>query len=181
MSDIYSAAREYGRALFMLTEELGTTDAVREEALALAALIKDTTGYTALLDTPALSTEERLSLIDEALGGLNEYLVNLVKLLTERREAYLLTRALLAYEEEYKESRGIIEAEAITALALTEREKDALRAKLEAITGKEIIIQNRIDPTLLGGIKLRYMGIQLDGTVKTKLDTFRRMLGDAIV
>lgn len=181
MSDIYSVAREYGRALFMLTEELGRTEAVRDEALALGALLRDMPEYTQLLDTPALSIEERVALIDEAFGGLDEYLVNLVKLLAERRLAYLIARTLTAFEEEYMESRGIARAEAITAVALTEDEARLLKEKLEAITGKQIIIENKIDPSILGGIKLRYMGIQRDGTVKTRLDTFRRLLGDAVV
>lgn len=181
MSDIYSAAREYGRALFMLAEELGETELIREEALAVGALIKDNEGYTALLDTPALRIEERLALIDEAFGSLNAHLVSLTKLLAERRLAHLLPRALMAFEDEFKESRGIVEAEAITAVALTSAQLEALRDKLEAITGKKIIIENKIDSSIIGGIKLRYMGIQQDGTVKTRLDTFRRMLGDAIV
>ncbi len=181
MSDIYSVAREYGRALFMLTEQLGRTDTVREEAKALSVLLSDTPEYTQLLDTPALSTNERLSLIDEAFSGLDEYLVNLLKLLAERRLSYIIVRTLRAFEDEYMESRGIAKAEAITAIALTESEREALKTKLEAITGKQIIIENKVDPSVLGGIRLRYMGIQRDGTVKTRLDTFRRMLGDAVV
>lgn len=181
MSDIYSVAREYGRALFMLTEELGTTERVRDEAKALFSILSDTPEYMGLLDTPALSIDERLALIDEAFTGLDEYLVNLVKLLAERRLSYLILRSLRAYEDEYMESLGIAKAEAITAIALTEGECQTLKAKLEAITGKQIIIENKIDPSVLGGIRLRYMGIQRDGTVKTRLDTFRRMLGDAVV
>ncbi len=181
MSDSYSIAREYGRALFLLTEELGSSERVRDEAEAVVRLFTDSPDYAKLLDTPALSPEVRLSLLDEAFGELDVNLVNLMKILAQKRLAHVTSRALGAYINEYMESRGIVRAEAITAVALSEGQAAALRERLEKITGKQIIIENKIDPNILGGIKLRYMGIQRDGSVKTRLDGFARMLSDAVV
>ncbi len=181
MSDFYGVAREHGRALFMLTEEVGTTERVREDACAVVKLLSDNPDYIKLLDTPALSPERRIALIDEAFGSLDVYLVNLIKILTKKSLAYLVPKTLIAFEDEYMESRGIMRAEAITAVALDEARCETLRIKLEKITGKRIIIENKVDPTILGGIKLRYMGIQRDGSVKTRLDSFREHLADAVI
>ncbi len=181
MSDVYGIAREYGRALFLLTEELGSTETVREEAAALSRILRDSAEYVSLLDTPALSKDERTALIDGAFGSLDVNLVNLVKILAKRNLAYIIPRTLDAFEDEYMESRGIVRAEAISAVALTESQLLALRSKLEKITGKQIIIKNSVDPSILGGMKLRYMGIQRDGSIKTRLDDFKRALGDAVV
>jgi len=181
MSDTYGIAREYGRALFLLTEERGDTEQVKLEAEALAELLSDSPEYARLLDTPALSPEERLGLIDEAFGSFNVNLVNLIKILATKRLAHTIVRTARAYVDEYMESRGIVRAEAVSAIALDERQTDMLREKLERITGKQIIINNVIDPSVLGGIKLRYMGIQRDGSVKTRLESFARALGDAVV
>ena len=181
MSDLYTAAREYGRALFMLTEELGESEAVKPEAQALISLFGENPEYARLLDTPALSPDERIALIDEAFGSLNTNLLNLIKILAEKRLAYLAARTLTAYVDEYMEARGIVRAEAVSAVALDATEAELLRKKLEKITGKEIIIENKIDPSILGGIKLRYMGIQRDGSVKTRLDGFARALRDSVI
>lgn len=181
MSDLYSIAREYGRALFMLTEEVGSTERVRAEAATVAKLLSDNPEYKSMLDTPALSPDERLALIDEAFGGLNEHLVNLVKMLAKRRMAYAISSTLKAYDEEYMESRGIVRAEAISAVALTDAQRKRLAEKLGKITGKQIIIDNKVDPSLLGGIKLRYMGIQRDGSVKTRLESFAAALNETVV
>ena len=181
MSDLYTAAREYGRALFLLTEELGDTEAVKCEAEAVIALFGQSPEYASLLDTPAISPDERIALIDEAFGSLNVNLVNLIKILAEKRLAHLAARALSAYVDEYMDARGIVRAEAVSAIALDKRQTKLLREKLERITGKKIIIENKIDPSILGGIKLRYMGIQHDGSVKTRLEDFARALGDAVV
>lgn len=181
MSDVYEAAREYGHALFMLTEELGTTERVRDEAREVARLFAAHPDYDKMLDTPALSVTERIALIDGALGTLDESLVNLIKLLAERRLSYAIVRTLRAYEDEYMESRGIVRAEVISAVALNDGQKSTLAAKLSGITGKQIIIENKVDPSILGGIKLRYMGIQRDGSVKTRLDELSRSIGQTVI
>lgn len=181
MSDLYGVAREHGRALFMLTEEVGTTERVREDACAVVKLLSDNPDYIKLLDTPALSPDCRLALIDEAFGALDVYLVNLIKILTKKSLAYLIPKTLAAFEDDYMESRGIVRAEAVTAVPLDEARCETLRMKLEKITGKQIIIENKVDPTILGGIKLRYMGIQRDGSVKTRLDSFKDRLADAVI
>ena len=181
MSDVYSIAREYGRALFLLTEELGTTERVREESAALKELLISNPEYEKMLDTPALSPDERISLIDGAFSSFDTNLVNLVKILAKRRMAYAIARTLASFEEEYMESRGIIRAEVISAVELRAEQKARLGEKLGKITGKEIIIDNKVDPSLLGGIKLRYMGIQRDGSVKSRLDGFAASLKSAVI
>ena len=55
------------------------------------------------------------------------------------------------------------------------------RAKLSAMTGKKIILKNTISPEILGGVKLRYSGIQLDGSVKTRLDKFEASLKNTVI
>jgi len=74
-------AKEYGRALFLLSEEDGTTAAVAEELDAVRKILREHPRYEKLLDTPALSKEEKLLLIDRAFSSLNENLVNLLKIL----------------------------------------------------------------------------------------------------
>ena len=181
MSSSADLSLEYGRAYFMLTEELSLTEEAREDVLVLKSVLEGEEKYLPLLDTPALTKEERLALIDEAFGGLNVYLVNLIKLTSEGRCAYLLPKILEVFLSHYDESRGIVRVEAITAVRMTEEQIARLKARLEEKTGKRVNISNTIDPTLLGGVKLRYMGIQLDGTLKMRLDGLARSLGEAVV
>ena len=129
MSDLYSAAREYGRALFLLTEELGTTERVREEASCLSELLNSNPEYEKLLDTPALSPDERLSLIDGAFSSFDTNLINLLKILTKRRMAHAIVRILKCFDEEYMESRGIVRAEVISAVMLTDEQRERMTEK----------------------------------------------------
>lgn len=174
-------AIEYGRALFLLTEEVGSTERVREDVYVLRAAVKENPDVIKLLDTPAVSKEERLAVIDRILSGLDTHLVSLVKMLAEKREAHSLIKVLDAYLAVYDEARGIERVEAVTAKPLTEEQTARLKERLEKKTGKTIIITNTVDESILGGVKLRYMGIQLDGSLKTRLDAFERALTGTVI
>ena len=174
-------AIEYGRALFLLSEEIGNTERVREDVTVLIAAIKENPDIIKLLDTPAVSKAERLSVIDRILASVDVNLCSLVKMLAEKREAHSLLKVLEAYLSVYDEARGIERVEAITVLPLSEEQKKKLTLKLEKKTGKTIVITNTVDTSILGGIKLRYMGIQLDASLKTGLDGFEKMLTDTII
>lgn len=172
MTDI----REYGRALFLITEEDRTTEVARTEVSAVYEAISKNPDYAKLLDTPAVLAEEKCRLIDEAFGSFNKNLVNLIKLLSDKHLIYRFSDVYGEYMRLYDEARGIERVSAISAVPLTEQQIKTLRQKLERQTGKKIIISNEIDESLLGGMKLRYLGMQLDGSVKARLDAFAESL-----
>ena len=181
MADIGGGIKAYGDALFSLAEEMGQTDAVMQDIEILGRAIEENPEYLGMLDSPALSREERLALIDGSFSSLNKSLVNTAKLLTEKRLAHTSPAVIKHIRTVYEKSRGIERVEVISAVPLTEAQRLKLTAKLEGITKKQIIISNTHDPSLLGGMKLRYMGVQLDGTIKTKLDGFERSLGELVI
>ena len=181
MANVTNGMKAYGDALFMLTEELGETEAVLSDLETVEAVVNQNPTYLGMLDSPALSRDERLSLIDRAFSTLNKNLVNTVKILAEKRLSHTLPKVLTYYREAYEASRGIERVEVISAVPLTGAQLTRLKAKLEGITKKQIIISNTHDPSLLGGMKLRYMGVQLDGTVKSKLDRFGRSLSELVI
>jgi ATP synthase F1 delta subunit len=173
--------KEYAKALFLLTEEDGTTDAALAELGTVRQLLTENPEYRNLLDTPALPKDERLALIDEAFSGISEYVKNLLKILCEKHMIFALARLCTDFAAIYDEARGIERAEAISAVAMTDAQLTALKEKLESITGKTVIIKNTTDPGLIGGVKLRYGGIQLDGSVKTRLESFERALRKVVI
>ena len=177
MTDI----REYGKALFLLTEEARTTESCLADLRLARDLITGNDGYAKLLDTPALTKEERLGLINDAFSTLDPYLVNLLKILAERRSVYLFSKVCDGYLSAYDEARGIERVEAVTAVPMTDAQLAAMKAKLTALTRKTVVIKNTVDKSILGGVKLRYSGLQLDGSVKTRLDGFEKSLKEIVI
>ena len=181
MMYIDSNAKNYGDALFMLAHELDEINDVKNDFEALCESIEKNPDYLKLLDTPSLSREERVKLVDTAFGTLNKNLVNMVKILAERRLVYLIFKIRTAYMSAYDLHYGIERVQAISAIPLSAEQLNKLKLKLEKVTGKQIVVTNTIDSTILGGMKLRYLGIQIDGSIKTKLDKFEKSLKDLVI
>ena len=97
MNYIDNNAKNYGDALFMLAKELNEIDTVKADFDTLCEIIVHNQEYLKLLDTPSLSREERVKLVDTAFGTLNKNLVNMLKILSERRLAYLICKIREAY------------------------------------------------------------------------------------
>jgi len=177
MTDLY----EYGRALFLVTEERGASDAALKDLKTVLAALSSEPEYPSLLDTPALSKDKRVGLIDEAFSGIDESVKSLLMILCEKRAVYAFKQVFDAFSKEYDLSRGIIRVEAITAVPLSEEQKATLTHRLKAKLGGTIVLSGTVDPSILGGIKLRYSGKQLDGSVKTRLDSFAEALRTTVI
>ena len=176
MSD---AAREYGEALYLLAKEEGRTLPMLDEVRGLYALLEEMPDYVALLATPSIPEEERLSLLDAALTGrCDTHLLSLCKLMTERGYAAAIPGALLAYVALYREEAGILEAEVVSAVPLTEKERERLIARLSARTGKTVEITERVDPDLIGGMRVTVGGKLYDGTVSGRLARLQEKLDE---
>ena len=174
-------ANEYGKALFLITEE----DAVSDKALTDVKLAEDIFAanpeYVKLLDSPVLTKEERVALVDQAFGTLNLSLLNLIKILTEKRSVHLFDKVAKEYSRLYDEAKGIVRVEAITAIPMTDAQSMAISKKLSASLNKTVVVSNTVDKTIIGGVKLRYSGVQLDGSIKTRLDKFEEAIKNTVI
>ena len=172
---------EYGRALFMLAKEEGVLDKVKGDLYACYTAFSENPTYSKILDTPAVDKNEKKRLLSESLASLDEYVVNLVKILAERRSTSEIRDVYETYLALYNEEMGIEDVEAVSAIPMTDAQINAMKAKLEGMTGKTVNIRNTIDPTILGGVKLRYEGRQIDGSLKTRLDSFQDSLRNLVI
>lgn len=181
MAYVDNNAKSYGDALFDLATEGSKVKNVAEDLEVVAAVLERSPEYVKLLDTPALSREERVELIENAFGTLDRDLVSLLKILSERRLSYMLFKIRDAYVSRWDELEGIERVEAISSIPLTAEQSERLALRLASLTGKRIVIKNTVDPSILGGMKLRYSGKQIDGSLKTRLDGFEQSLKDLII
>ncbi len=173
--------KQYAKALFSLSEEDGSSESVLADVDCVLSVLKNAPEYEKILDNPAIAKEERLSLVGEAFRGINENLLSLIKIAVSKREARSLYGILNGYKELFDESRGILRAEIISAVELNEEQKKKTKQKIEKITGKKILLTNTVDPNVLGGAVLRYSGVQLDGSVRTRLDDLKKGLKGSVL
>ena len=137
--------------------------------------------YEKLLALLSVPKAQRCQALDEALRGrIQPYLLNFLKILTERGQIRALRDCRKEYRARYNEAHGILEATAVAAVPLSEAQKTALTEKLNKLTGKTVQLAVKVDPACLGGVRLEMGGAEFDGTVQARLDALRRSLAATV-
>lgn len=172
-------ARLYGGSLYTLAAEESLTDEILTQMQEVQTLFHENEDWLRLLTEPAVPKTERIAMLDEAFGGqMQLYLLNFLKILCENGLLREFSGCLKAFQNRYNEDHGIEEATAVTAVPLTDAEAAALRAKLEKVSGKTIILKQRVDADVLGGVRVEFADHELDGTAKARLSGIRRAIGN---
>ena len=172
----------YGEALYTLAQEENLSKQILEEISVLAQSFRAEPDFIRLLSTPNLSVPERCKILDDSFrGNVHSYVLNFLKILTEKGYMRHFFDCCKAYEESFNRDNGILPVTAITAVSLNAAQAEKLTEKLSHITGKQIKLLNRVDPAVLGGVRLDYDGKRLDDTVSHRLDAVRDLLAGTVL
>lgn len=172
----------YAQALYGLAAEEGAADTVLSQLASLDAAFSQEPDFLKLLAAPNISKQERCGILDKSFRDkVHPYVLNFLKLLTEKGYTRHFPDCCKQFREQYNAEHGILSVRAVTATALTESQQEKLTRKLAAITGKTVELTVRVDPTVLGGVRLDYDGKRLDGTVRNRLDTIGNLLKNTVL
>lgn len=175
-------AVNYAHALYDLARQEQLTETILRQLRTLDAGIGEEPLFLRLLSAPNVSKEQRCQVIDRSFRDqVHPYVLNFLKLLTEKGYARHFPDCCKAYEDLYNEENGILPVTVFTPTALTDGQSRRLTEKLRELTGKQILLKTRLDPQCLGGIRLVYDGRQVDGTVKSRLETVGKLLKNTVL
>lgn len=175
-------AKEYGAGMYVLAAEENIARDVLDQMKALRNCFKEQPEFVKLLSNMALQKEERLQIIDSALRGqVHQYVLNFLKILCERGALSEFAGCEEAYRELYNKDHGVVEAHVTTGDQLSDDQRARLIEKLRQMTGKEeIVLLEKVDPKVVGGVLLEMNGQRYDNTVRHRLESIRRaMAGEA--
>ena len=172
----------YGEALYTLALEEKLSTQILEELSVLEQSFRAEPDFIRLLGTPNLSVQERCKILDDSFRGkVHAYVLNFLKILTEKGYMRHFFDCCKAYEESYNRDNGILPVTAITAVSLNPAQAEKLTAKLCQTCGKQVKLLNRVDPSVLGGVRLDFDGKRLDDTVSHRLDAVRSLLSSTVL
>ena len=172
-------AKTYAGALYDLAAEEHLEETIRNDLVSVCAMLREMPEYRKLLATPAISKEERKKLLEEAWNGnINQYTLNFLRMLCDGNSISEIFNCEEEFKNRYNKDRGIIEVCVTSAVALTETQKTALLSAVEKKTGHKVILQEKTDPSIIGGLKLSAEGKEYDGTVAYHLDSISKMLSE---
>ena len=172
----------YGEALYELACSEGLDKAILDELKVLDESFHQEPGFVKLLCSHSVSKQERCQVLDDSFRGkINQYLLNFLKILMEKGYMHHFTHCCEAYTRHYNEDHNILSVRAVTAVPLTDRQAQALTQKLTRMTGKTILLDNRVDATCLGGVRLDYDGRRLDDTICHRMESIRELLKNTVL
>ena len=172
----------YGAALYELAASEGLSQELLEQLQVLQESFAQEPAFTKLLCAYNLPKAERCQIIDDSLSGkVHPYVVNFLKILTEKGYMRRFEDCCKAYRIRYNADHNILPVTAVTAVALNVEQTSRLQEKLEKLTEKTVELTNRIDPEVLGGVRLDFDGKSMDDTVAHRLDSVRHLLNNTIL
>ena len=172
----------YGQALYALAREESLDGTILQQLQLVQACFDAEPEYLRLLGSVSLPKPERCRLLDESLGAaLHPYLLNFLKILVEQGKIRYFSQCFTAFRQEYYRDHNILPVTAVTAVALSQPQAQRLTEKLASITGKEILLSNRVDASLLGGVRLDYDGKQLEDSIAQRLQNVRQLLKNTVL
>ena len=172
----------YAQALYDLTKDEGISAPVLKELSVLSKSFAQEQDFVRLLSAPNLTKDERCRILDDSFRGkINPYVLNFMKILTEKGYMRYFADCCKEYRAAFNRDHGILEVCAVSAVPLSADQRERLTQKLAKVTGKTIDLQNRIDPACLGGIRLDYDGKRLDDTVSHRLESIGALLKNTVL
>lgn len=172
----------YGESLYTLAREENLSEQISGELTALRGGFRQAPEFIRLLSSPSLTKAERCQILDDSFRGkVHPYVLNFLKILTEKGYMRHFGDCCKAYTAHFDQDNGIVRVTAVTAVALTDSQSARLTEKLSRSTGKQVILHNRVEPGVLGGVRLDYDGQRLDDTVSHHLDAVRELLSKTVL
>jgi F-type H+-transporting ATPase subunit delta len=173
---VSGVAGRYASALFSLAQDDRQTDAVAQSLAKLDALIAAIPDLERLVRSPVFSADDQLKALNAVLDreGIGGIAANFIRLVTVKRRLFFLRDMIAAYRKLYDVSRGVTRAEATSAVALSDANLAALKDQLKAASGgREVELDAKVDPSIIGGLIVKLGSRMVDGSLKTKLNAIR--------
>ncbi len=165
----------YAQALFDLAKETGALAAVEADVKSFKAMRAESADLRRLLGSPAFAADDKMkALLALAVAAKFQAATRkFLGLMAKNGRASAIASAVTAFEALAAAERGAVSAEVTTAVRLTAAQEKGLKAALRQALGKDPEIETRVDPSILGGLKVRVGSRLYDASLRSKLDSLR--------
>jgi len=168
-------AGRYAAALFELAQESNAIDGVTGDLARFEGLIAESTDLQRLVRSPVFSSDDQTkaitAILDRAqIGGIAG---NFVKLVARNRRLFAVRDIIAGYRKLVAKARGETVADVTAAQPLDDTNLNVLKEALKAATGKDVAVNVKVDPSLIGGLIVKIGSRMIDASLKTKLQSIK--------
>jgi len=168
---IGGVAKRYAHALFEIGIEEGTYRKLLEELEDFCSFLKENEDVNRVLTTSVYNTSEKRAVLEAILEqkGYSDTISRFLSLILEKGRMVFIEQILQGYRLFVEEHEGIERVEVTVPSPMDDEQKKQLVEVLEGVRGKKIVLEERIDPSIIGGLVVRVGSIVYDGSVKTQI------------
>ncbi|GGM32592.1 ATP synthase subunit delta [Paraliobacillus quinghaiensis] len=168
-------AKRYAEALFQLAQKKEIVDSIESELLIVKEVFQQNPDFNTFLENPSLDGLKKKQLIDQAFKDFSQEVHNTLKLLIDRHNEEVVPAIVDGFVALANELKGIGVATVYSVRKLSEDEKQQLATVFaKKLSLNSLKIDNVVDPSVIGGIKLKVGNTVYDGSVKGKLERIER-------
>lgn len=168
-----TVGKVYAEALFLLAQEEQKEKQIYQELNQVTDIMKQYPDLVMLLDVPTLSIQERIAILKKIIGNDTGIIENFLCLLVEKHRFGRIVEICEVFNYLYYENFNIAEVFVTTAVPLEENQKKMLIAKLNQKLDKNILLREKIDKSLLGGMIVQYGDTKLDNSIRNRMQQFK--------
>jgi F-type H+-transporting ATPase subunit delta len=172
-----SLSRRYTRALFQLAREAGEEEKIGGEIEEFFSAHEQSDLHK-VLTNPAFAIGARKNILKQVISSqqLSLLTAKFLSLLLERDRLDYLPGIVSSYRRMLNDAKGRVEARVISAAALDDGLVNQLRERLRGVSGKDVVLQQATDPSLLGGLLIELEGRIYDGSIRTQLEKMKQRI-----
>ncbi|MBP2070656.1 ATP synthase F1 subunit delta [Thermoanaerobacterium butyriciformans] len=168
-------AKKYARALFNAARENNNIEKYYDELKDILNVLKNKQIYK-IITNRGIYIKQKMSFVDAILDGYDKEIINFLKLIISKHRETIFDEIFIEYEKLYMDYKGIINATLISAHPLDLKTIEEIRNKLESNFNKKVSINQTVDESILGGLKILIGNKVIDGSIKGKLDLLLKNL-----
>ena len=171
----------YATALFELARDERCIDTVKADLDGFEVMLTENPDLMRLVRSPVFSAEEQLRALTAVLGraGISGVTANFLKVLTANRRLFAVADVIRAFTALVAKFRGEATADVTVAESLSDRNLDALKTALKSVTGKDVTLNVKVDPSIIGGLVVKLGSRMVDSSLRTKLNSIKHAMKEA--
>jgi F-type H+-transporting ATPase subunit delta len=174
-------AGRYATALFELVLEEHAIDAVKADLDRFEALVTESADLDRLVRSPAFSSEQQMRALAAVLdlAGLRGLAAQFLLTVASNRRLFAMRDIIKAFRALVARHRGEVAARVTLAAPASERHLAAIRDALNSVTGKQVQVDVKIDPGIIGGLVVQLGSRMVDSSLRTKLNMMKHAMKEA--
>jgi F-type H+-transporting ATPase subunit delta len=171
----------YATALFELARDEKSVDAVKADLDRFDAMLADSPDLLRLVRSPVFSADSQskalAAILDKA--AISGIAANFLRVLTNNRRLFAVSDVIRAFRALVARFKGEATADVTVAEALSDKNLDALKTALKSVTGKDVALNVKIDPSIIGGLVVKLGSRMVDSSLRTKLNSIKHAMKEA--